>query len=326
MAVKRSTSIACAAFAAVLSVATTLAHAQYPAKPVRFVVPYAPGGLGDILARQISPRFGELLGQQVLVDNRAGSGAIMGTDLAAHSAPDGYTIYLSTDGPISINPSLYAKLPYDPVKDFAPISRLATARQVLVVNAGVPARTVAELGALSRTQAGKLNYASFGSGSLSHLATEMYKSLSGANLTHVPFKGTAQALQAVVAGDVQLMFVGEPAAVPHVKAGRLRALATSGTSHSKIFPDQPTMSEAGVAGYDVLAIFGLMVPAGTPKEIIARLNSDVAKVLITPEVIERTRSVGFELQGSTPEQFGALVVSEIAKWGKVVRFSGAKPD
>ena len=301
-------------------------YPQYPDKPLRMIVPYAAGGPGDTLARQISPKLADFLGKPIVIDNRPGAGAILGTEAAAKAAPDGYTLYLSTDGPISINPSLYAKLPYDPVRDFAPVTMLASARQVLAVNPSVAAAGVPELIALLRAQPGKLNYASFGSGSLGHLAAEMFKSLTGTDITHVPFKGTPQALQALIAGDVQVMFVGEPAALAHSKSGRLRALASSGPRRSTLFPDIPTLAEAGVTGYDVQGLFGLMLPAGAPGEIIARLNAEAARVLAAPDVQGRMRAVGFEPQPSTPQAYGALIQSEIAKWAKVVRASGAKPD
>jgi tripartite-type tricarboxylate transporter receptor subunit TctC len=311
-----------------LGLATVPAQAQsaYPNHPLRLIVPYSTGGPGDILARQISPKLSEFLGQPIIIDNRGGAGAIVGTEAAAKSAPDGYTLYLSTDGPISINPSLYAKLPYDPVRDFTPVTLLASARQVLAVSPSVSAKSVAELIALARAQPGKLNYASFGSGSLGHLAAEMFKSLTGTDITHIPFKGTAQALQALIAGDVQLMFVGEPGALPHTKSGRLRALASSGPRRSVLFPDIPTVAETGVTGYDVQGLFGLMLPAGAPQEVVARLNAEAAKALAAPEVLERMRAIGFEPQPTTPQAFAALIESEIAKWAKVVRASGAKPD
>ncbi len=309
-----------------LALAASLAQAQYPNKPLRFIVPYAAGGPGDILARQLSPKLSELLGQPVLIDNRPGAGSIIGTEAAAKAAPDGYTLYLSTDGPISINPSLYPKLPYDPVRDFTPVTLLVTARQVLAVNPSVPVKSVAELIALARAQRGRLNYASFGSGGLSHLAAELFKGMTGTEMTHIPFTGTAQALQALIAGEVQVMFVGEPGALPHVKAGRLRALASSGPRRSSLFPDIPTVAEAGVAGYDVQGLFGLMLPARAPRDIVARLNAEAAKTLADPEVLKRIRAMGFEPQPDTPEAFGALIESEIAKWTKVVRASGAKPE
>ncbi len=309
-----------------LALVASLAHAQYPNKPLRFIVPYAAGGPGDILARQLSPRLSELLGQPIVVDNRPGAGSIIGTEAAAKAAPDGYTLYLSTDGPISINPSLYPKLPYDPVRDFTPVTLLVAARQVLAVNPSVPARNVAELIALARAQPGRLNYASFGSGGLSHLAAEMFKSLTGTVLTHIPFKGTAQALQALVAGEVQVMFVGEPGALPHVKAGRLRALASSGPRRSILFPDIPTVAESGVTGYDVQGLFGVMLPAGARRDIVVRLNAEAAKVLADPDVLPRIRAMGFEPQPGTPEAFAALIESEIRKWAKGVRESGAKPE
>ena len=309
-----------------LGTAPLIAQPQYPDRPLRMIVPYAAGGPGDTLARQISPRLAEYLGKPIVIDNRPGAGAILGTEAAAKAAPDGYTLYLSTDGPISINPSLYGKLPYDPVRDFAPVTLLASARQVLAVNPSVAAASVPELIALVRAQPGKLNYASFGSGSLGHLAAEMFKSLTGTDLTHVPFKGTPQALQALVAGDVQVMFVGESAALPLSKSGRLRALASSGPRRSALFPDIPTLAEAGVSGYDVQGLFGLMLPAGASPDVIARLNAEAARVLAAPDVQGRMRAVGFEPQPSTPQAFGALIEAEIAKWAKVVRASGAKPD
>ena len=301
-------------------------QAQYPNKPLKMIVPYAVGGPGDILARQLSPKMSEFLGQPIVIDNRPGAGSIAGTEAAAKAAPDGYTLYLSTDGPISINPSLYPKLPYDPVRDFAPVTLLVAARQVLAVNSSVPATSVAELIALARAQPGRLNYASFGSGGLSHLAAELFKSMTGTDMTHIPFKGTAQALQALIAGEVQVMFVGEPGALPHVKSGRLRALASSGPRRTVLFPDLPTVAEAGVPGYDVQGLFGLLLPAGAPRDIVLRLNTEAAKTLADPEVLTRIRGLGFEPQNGTPEAFAALIQSEIAKWTKVVRSSGAKPE
>ena len=309
-----------------LALAQAQAQSSYPTRPLKFIIPYAAGGPGDILARQISPKLSEHLGQPIVIDNRPGAGSIAGTEAAAKSAPDGYTLYLSTDGPISINPSLYGKLPYDPVRDFTPVTLLASARQVLVVNPSVASKSVSEFIALARAQPGKLNYASFGAGGLGHLAAEMFKGMTGTDLTHIPFKGTPQALQALIAGDVQVMFVGEPAALPHVKSGRLRALASSGPRRSALFPELPTVAEAGVPGYDVQGLFGLMLPAGAARDIVMRLNTEAARALAAPEVQERMRAIGFEAQPGSPQEFAALIESEIVKWTRVVRASGAKPD
>ena len=299
----------------------------YPAKPVRMVVPYPAGGYYDLLARVIGQKLGEMWGQTLVVDNRAGANGIVGTELVAKSAPDGYTLEMGGIGPHGINPSLYGKLPYDAVRDFAPVIHVANAPNVLVVHPSVPAASVAQLIALAKARPGQLNYASNGSGSSPHLSAEMFASMAGIKIQHVPYKGSAPAVADILAGQVTLLFGTMGDVVPHIRAGKLRALAVTGARRIPALPDVPTMIEAGVPGYEAVAWFGVMAPAATPRPIVLKLNQDIARTMQMPDVLDKITAQGSaEIVGGSPEQFGAFVRAEIAKWAKIIKQSGAKAD
>ena len=317
------------AIAAVLSignVAPAGAQGAYPTKPVRLVVPFPPGGTTDILARAVAQKLSETWGQQVIVDNRPGAGGNIGSELVAKSAPDGYTLLMGTVGTHAINPSLYAKMPYDHVKDFTPVILVAGVPNVLVVNPAVPAQTVAELIAYAKANPGKLNFASSGSGTSIHLSGELFKVLTGVQITHVPYKGSSPALTDLVGGQVQMMFDNLPSSLQFIKGNRLRALAVTSTTRAAALPDVPTMVEAGVPGFEASSWFGVLAPAGTPREVVARINAEVAKWLATPDAREKMSAQGAIAAGGTPEDFARHIGAETAKWAKVVKDSGAKVD
>jgi tripartite-type tricarboxylate transporter receptor subunit TctC len=320
---------------AALSLAATLAlstpHAAaaadaYPAKPIRFVVAFPPGGGTDIIARSIAQKLSERLEQQVVVDNRPGAGGNIGTDIVAKSAPDGYTMLMGSAGPLAINASLFAKMPFDPVRDLAPVTLAASTPNVLVVHPSLKAATVNELIALARTRPGEINFASSGHGTPAHLAGELFNSMAGVKLVHVPYKGTAPALADLLGGQVQLMFSTMPPALPHVKDGKLRALAVTSRKRSRATPDLPTVDEAALPGFEANTWHGVVLPAGTPPAIIARLNREIVAILHLHDIVERLSSQGAEALGSTPEEFAAYIRSETLKWAKVVRDSGAKAE
>jgi tripartite-type tricarboxylate transporter receptor subunit TctC len=310
-------------FSAVLLLATTLACAQpYPAKPIHLIVPFPPGGGNDTVARAIAQQLGPDLGQPVLVDNRPGAGGAVGAELGAKAPPDGYTLFLAGVGSHVVNPNLHARLAYDPVKDFTPIALLASAPSVLVVNPAVPAHTVAEFTAYARTHPGKLNYASNGNGSAAQLAAAMYESMANVRMVHVPYKGIAPALTDLLSGEVQLMFGTVVALVPHIQAGKLRALAVTSRSRSALLPDVPTLAESGLPEYEAGSWYGVMAPAGTPREIVERLHDAITRALKTSEVATRLAAEGAIVIGSTPEEFGAHLKAELARVGRVVRAAG----
>ncbi len=298
----------------------------YPAKPIRLVVAFPPGGGTDIIARSIAHKLAERFAQQVVVDNRPGAGGNIGTDIVAKSAPDGYTILMGSAGPLAINASLFAKMPFDPIKDLAPVTLAASTPNVLVVHPSLPARTVKELIALARAKPGEINFASSGHGTPAHLAGELFNSMAGVKLVHIPYKGAAPALADLLGGQVQIMFSTMPPALPHVKDGKLRALAVTSRKRSPATPELPTMDEAALPGFEAITWHGVVAPAGTPAAIIARLNREIVAILHLPEVVERLSGQGAEALGSTPEEFAAYIKSESAKWAKVVRESGAKAE
>ncbi len=304
----------------------TVAQAQdYPVRPIKFIVSYPPGGPADILARSLAQKLGEGLGQQMLVDNRGGANGNIGAELAAKSPPDGYTIFMMTSSHAA-NVTLYPKLAYDLMRDFAHVSNVASYPLMLVVHPSVAARTVGELVADAKARPGILNFASAGSGGGAHLAGELFKAMAGVSLVHVPYKGTGPALLDVVGGQVNLMFAGVSAAVPHVKTGKLRALGVSSQKRLKAMADIPTISEAGVKGYEIASWLGVSAPAGTPVRAIARLNAEIVKVSQQSDFAERLATDGAELQVASPEAFTRYVESEILKWGKVIRDSGTKGE
>ena len=315
------------AFGALLALVATAASAQtYPTKPIRLVVPFPPGGATDILARDVAQKLTEAWGQQVIVDNRPGAGGNIGSELVAKSAPDGYTLEMGTVGTHAINASLYAKMPYDHVKDFVPVILVAGVPNVLVVNPAVPANSVAELIAYAKANPGKLNFASSGNGTSIHLSGELFKFMAGVQMTHVPYKGSAPALQDLIGGQVQLMFDNLPPSLPQIKAGKLRALAVTSLARAPALPDVPTMAEAGLPGYEASSWFGVLAPAGTPPAIVTKLNAEIARWLATPEAKEKLSKQGANAAGGTPEDFAKHIAAETAKWAKVVKDSGAKID
>ena len=306
--------------------AGTTAFAQgYPAKPIRIVVPYPPGGFNDTLGRTLAAKFTEAWGQPAIVENKPGANTVIGSDFVAKSTPDGYTL-LIVAFPFAVTPSLIKTMPYDTVKDFAPVILAAQSPNILVVNPALPVKSVSELIALAKSKPDGLSYASTGNGSSNHISMELFKSLAGVKLVHIPYKGSAPAVTDLLGGQVHVMFDNAPNVMPQVKAGRLRALGQSGLTRSSIAPDLPTVAEAGVPGYEVMVWFGLVAPAGTPREVITKLNAEVLKILAMPEVRERFLAQGVEPRGSTPEQFGEHIRAQMAKWGKVVADSGVKLD
>jgi len=311
----------------VLALVAALAAAQtYPTKPIRLVVPFPPGGATDILARDVAQKLTEAWGQSVIVDNRPGAGGNIGSELVAKSAPDGYTLEMGTVGTHAINASLYAKMPYDHVKDFTPVILVAGVPNVLVVNPSLPANSVAELIAYAKANPGKLNFASSGNGTSIHLSGELFKVMAGVQITHIPYKGSAPALQDLVGGQVQMMFDNLPPSLPQIKAGKLRALAVTSAARASALPDVPTLAESGLPGFEASSWFGILAPAGTPAPIVAKLNAEIARYLATPEAKEKLAKQGANAAGGTPDDFAKHIAAETAKWAKVVKDSGAKID
>jgi tripartite-type tricarboxylate transporter receptor subunit TctC len=313
------------AFAAVLIAASALAAAQeFPRKPIHLIVPFPPGGGNDTVARAIAQQAGPDLGQPVVIDNRPGAGGSVGAELAAKAPADGYTLFLAGVGSHAVNPNLHARLPYDPIKDFTPITLIASAPSVLVVNPGVPARSVAEFTAYVRANPGKLNYASNGNGSAAQLAAAMYEWMAGVRMVHVPYKGIAPAMTDLLGGEVQVMFGTIVALVPHIQAGKLRALAVTSRKRSTLLTEVPTLAESGLPDYEAGSWYGVLAPAGTPRGIVDRLNAAIVSALRQPEVAKRLAAEGAEVVGSTPEEFGAHIRSEIARVARVVRAAGIR--
>lgn len=310
--------------ALVLHVAPAQAQ-NWPARSLRLVVPFAPGGGNDTVARAIGAQISGPLGQTVVVENKPGAGGAVGAQDVARAPADGYTLFLGGVGSHAVNPSLYPSLPYDAVKDFAPVSLIASAPSVLVVANSVNARSVAELTKLLKASPGKYNYATNGNGSSSHLATLLYESLAGVQMEHIPYKGFAPALTDILGGQIQVMMNSIVALVPQIKAGKVRALAVSSKARSPFMPELPTMAEAGVAGYEAGSWYGILVPAGTPAAIIQRLNTEIVKAVKAPEVRNRLAGEGAEPIGSTPEEFAAHIKAEMARLGKVIRDAKLKP-
>ncbi len=319
------------AAAACVLIAQSAAAQSYPAKPVRVVVPFPAGGTTDIVARLVGTELHKMWGQPVVIENRAGAGGAIGTEVVAKSPADGYTLLMGTVGTHAINLPLYtqsgAKLPYEPVRDFAPITLVAAVPNVMVVPASLPVNSVQEFIALARAKPGQLNMASSGNGTSIHLSGELFKSLTKTYMVHLPYRGSAPALQDLIAGNTQVMFDNLPSALPHIRSGRLKALAVTSRERAPALPNVPTMEEAaGLKGFDATSWFGLFAPTGTPQEIVARVHQDVVKLLSAPDMRERFIGQGATPVGNTPEQFAAFIRSEIDKWTKVVKFSGAKID
>jgi tripartite-type tricarboxylate transporter receptor subunit TctC len=298
---------------------------QYPARPIRLIVPFPPGGGTDTMARVVAPKLSEFLGQQVVSENRGGAGANIGAEVAAKSAPDGYTLMLATITN-AIGASLYTRLNYDLVRDFAPITQLATTPHILVVHPSVPVKTVKEFTALAKARPDALAYSSSGAGSAAHLAGELFSSLTGVKMVHVPYKGGGPSMVALVGGEVSVAFATMPSAIGYVRSGRLRGVAVTTDKRSPSTPELPTIAETGVKGYEAGSWYGLSAPANTPPAIIARLHAETLKVVALPDVKERLFNAGFEIVTSNPEQFAAFTRSEIQKWGKIVKSANLKAD
>lgn len=318
------------ALIALLALVSGQAHAQpYPNKPVRWLIPFSAGGPTDVLARAIAPKLSESLGVPVIVENKVGAGGSLAMDAVAKSAPDGYTIGMGHSGTQSINPHLYSKLPYDSLKDFAPVTPVVSYVNVLVVNPNVPAKTVAELVAYAKANPQKVSFASGGTGATNHLSGELLKAVTGAPMLHVPYKGSAPALIDVMSGNATCMFDILVTSLPQVRAGKVRALAVTSSKRSGYAPDIPTMRESGIEGYEEAGSdlwFGVLGPAGTPKPIVDRLNAELVKALKTPEVSERIRVQAYDVWTLSPEEFMNFLRADHARWGRVVKFSGAKAD
>ena len=313
------------ATSACVAAASAQPQQAYPNRPIRFIVPVAPGGGSDMAARLFGQKLTDAFGQQVVIDNRAGAGGIIGTELAAKAAPDGYTLLLASSAN-TVHPSLHKKLPYDIIKDFAPVSLLAAYPHLLVVHPSVAAKSVKELIALAKAKPGQINYATGGNGTMAHIVAEFFRSMTGIDVVHVPYKGAGPALIGLVAGEAGLAFYSVSATLQHVKAGRLRALGATGAKRSPSLPDLPTIAEAGVPGFEAGTWAGVLAPAGTPKSIIAKLHGEITRILQLPDVKERLAAIDFEPVGNTPEEFGVIIRKDVVKWAKVVKGSGAKAD
>ena len=314
----------CAIAFTALSVSSAFAQ-TYPSKPIKIVVPYPPGGFNDTLGRTLAAKFTEAWGQPAFVENKPGGNTLIGNEFAAKSPPDGYTL-LVVAFPFSVVPSLIKTMPYDSVRDFSPVILAATSANLLVVHPSLPVKSVGELVALAKSKPGSLSYASTGNGSSNHISMELFKSLAGVDIVHIPYKGSGPAVSDLLGGQVQLMFDNTPNVLPQVKAGKLRALGSSGAKRAALTPDVPTVAEAGVPGYELTVWFGLVAPAGTPREVVQKLNAEVAKILAMPDVRERFMAQGVEPQGSTPEQFAEHIKAQMAKWARVVQDAGVKAE
>ena len=317
-------------FAWMLALAAPQAFAQgYPNRPLRWLIPFSAGGPTDVLARAIAPKLSEALGVPVIVENKLGAGGSLALDAVAKAAPDGYTIGMGHTGTQSINPHIYAKLPYDPLKDFAPITPVVSYVNVLVVNPNVPVKTVAELVAYAKANPDKISFASGGTGATNHLSGELLKAITGAPMLHVPYKGSAPALVDVIGGNATCMFDILVTSLPQVRAGKVRALAVTSATRSQYAPEIPTMRESGVEGYEEAGSdlwFGVFAPAGTPKAIVDRLNAELVKAMKAPEVAARIRVQAYDAWTLTPEEFAAFLRVDYARWGRVVKFAGARAD
>ncbi|MHA7598731.1 Bug family tripartite tricarboxylate transporter substrate binding protein [Alicycliphilus sp. T452] len=322
----RRTLLAGMAVAAAGALPLGAAAQNYPAKPVTIIVPFSAGGTTDILARIVGQGLQTELGQPFVVDNRAGAGGNIGASLAAKAPADGYTLFMGTVGTHAINQALYKKLPFDPVKDFAPISRVATVPNLLVAHPSQPYKTVKELIAYAKANPGKVTFGSPGSGASPHVSGELFRTMTGTDLLHVPYKGSAPAMTDLLGGQISIMFDNMPSAIQHVRSGKLRPIAVTTAKRSPELPDVPTIAEAGVPGYEAMSWFGMFAPAATPKPVLDKLNAALVKVLNQPDVKKKIAEQGGDVVAETPAQFAAFIKAESAKWGKVVKESGATVD
>ncbi|MCW5604184.1 MAG: tripartite tricarboxylate transporter substrate binding protein [Burkholderiales bacterium] len=318
----RSVAVAAAFF----TLAPLAAAQTYPTKPIRLVVPFTPGGSTDILARVVGQKLTEAFGTQVIIDNRPGAGGTIGVEIVARAAPDGYTLVMGHIGTFGVNPSLYPKLPYDAVKNFQPITLVALVPNLMSVSQKLPVKSIKEFVALAQSKPGALNYGSGGNGSAAHLASEYLKLLTKTDIVHIPYKGTAPAITDLIAGNISMMITGVPPQMPHIKAGRLRPLGVATAKRLSLFPDLPTIAEGGVPDYEATQWYGVLAPAGTPRAVVARLHSEIVKSLSGADVKQRLAGDAAEPVGNTPEEFGAFIRKEIARWAPVIKASGAKPD
>ena len=316
--------VSCTAAFALALAGPVQAQPAWPAKPVRLVAGFAPGGISDILARVVGARLGDTLGQPVLVENRAGAGGTIGADFVAKSAPDGYTLFLGVNATQSIAPALYPKLPYNPATDFAPITIAAVTPVLLVTHPSLPVKSVKDLIAIARAQPGQLNYASTGTGALPHLTTELFSLRAGVKMNHVPSQGGAPAMMDLVAGQVSLMFDNSPTAIAQGRENKVRALAVAQAKRTPAAADIPTMAESGFPGFEVLSWQGFLAPAGTPGAVVNRLNADILKVLAQPDVRERLTAQGIEIRTSSPAEFAAIIRADAEIWAKVVKATGTR--
>jgi tripartite-type tricarboxylate transporter receptor subunit TctC len=313
--------LACAALCTAI---TAVAQPAYPVKPIRLIVGFAPGGGTDILARALSQPLAELLGQQLTIDNRAGAGGVIATELGARAAPDGYTLLVGSSAAFAINPNLMKKLPYDPVKDFAPVGMFATLSYVVDVHPSLPAKTLRELLALARAQPAAINYGTAGQGSSTHLAIEQFAQMAGVRMTHVPYKGNTPAMTALLSGEVALIFDPVPTSLPMIKSGRVRALAVTTARRFALLPDVPTVAEAGVAGYESGNWFGIFAPAGTPRDIVERVNAAMNQSMMRSDTKEKLAAQGADALAGTPADLAALVQRELAKFAAIIKAAGVR--
>jgi tripartite-type tricarboxylate transporter receptor subunit TctC len=326
MSIRKTALLAVMGFVACQSLAHAQSAAQaYPSKPIRWIVPSSPGGANDVLARIVGPKLTQAWGQPVVVEVRAGAGGIIGSDLAAKAPPDGHTILIVAPG-YALNPSFYKSLPYDTLKDFERITVIGVAPNALVVHPSVPAKNASELIALARSRPGQMNYASAGRGTGGHLCAELFQSLAKVKLVAVNYKGAGDSTRAVVSGEVGMTFSATGAVLPMAQAGRLRIIGVSGNKRSTLLPDVPTIAEQGLPGYDYRGWYGALAPGKTPKDIVNKLYAEMAKAIRSPDVVERFAQFGFEPSGITPEEFTALVQSEMARWGKLLKSIGVQPE
>ena len=313
--------------AVVLALAAPLALAQaYPVKPIRLIVPFGPGSTVDIMARALAGPLFEQMQQPIVVENRAGAGGSVGVDAIAKAPKDGYTVGIGTTGPLAINPALQSRMPFDTLADLAPVSLIATGPNAVLINPGVPVRSVKDLVAYGKAHPDELNFASAGVGSTNHLAGELFKSVAGVQMVHVPYKGNAEALADLMSGRVQVLFSGLPPVMAQVQAGKVRVLAIAGPSRAASLPDVPTVADAGLPGAEVLVWYGLLAPAGTPREVIARLNAEVVKAMARAEIRARFLEAGSDPASSTPEEFSRMIRADLAKWKQVISTANIKVE